>query len=120
MWTQMMSTKMDSRLKSSRFRRKFRLNLIDKKKYFQCGGAMIKEHAQAIVKDRLNNKGVDGHQTPYKGHPVFTAQHATGTCCRKCLFRWHRIPAYRDLNEGEVQTVVGIIMRWLYREISRR
>ncbi len=24
----------------------------------------------------------DGKQTPFRGHPVFTAQHATATCCR--------------------------------------
>ena len=29
----------------------------------------------------------DGRQTPMRGHPVFTAQHATATCCRQCLAR---------------------------------
>ncbi|MCP9485713.1 MAG: DUF4186 domain-containing protein [Gaiellaceae bacterium MAG52_C11] len=27
----------------------------------------------------------DGKQTPYRGHPVFVAQHATATCCRTVL-----------------------------------
>ena len=30
----------------------------------------------------------DGRQTPMRNHPVFIAQHATGTCCRKCLEKW--------------------------------
>lgn len=34
-----------------------------------------------------------GRQTPYRGHPVFVAQHAAATCCRTCLERWHAIPA---------------------------
>ena len=34
----------------------------------------------------------DGKQTPMKNHPVFIAQHATATCCRGCLEKWHHIP----------------------------
>ena len=33
----------------------------------------------------------DGKQTPTKGHPVFVAQHATATCCRECIRKWHKI-----------------------------
>ena len=32
----------------------------------------------------------DGKQTPTKGHPVFVAQHATATCCRECIRKWHK------------------------------
>ena len=31
-------------------------------------------------------------QNPFKGHPVFVAQHATTCCCRGCLEKWHQIP----------------------------
>ncbi|MEU6081408.1 DUF4186 family protein [Streptomyces sp. NPDC047108] len=37
----------------------------------------------------------DGRQTPYRGHPVFVAQHATATCCRGCPQRCHHIPQGR-------------------------
>ncbi|MGV9305492.1 DUF4186 family protein [Nonomuraea sp. NPDC003727] len=40
----------------------------------------------------------DGEQTPCRGHPVFVAQHATATCCRTCLHRWHDIPRGRELT----------------------
>ncbi|MGW1887105.1 DUF4186 family protein [Streptomyces sp. NPDC001970] len=43
----------------------------------------------------------DGRQTPYRGHPEFDAQHATATCCRTCLERWHGIPAGRALDDAE-------------------
>jgi len=33
----------------------------------------------------------DGKQTPMRGHPVFIAQHATATCCRECIRKWHKI-----------------------------
>jgi hypothetical protein len=48
-----------------------------------------------------------------RGHPVFVAQHATATCCRGCLARWHGIPAGRVLTSGERQHVVAAIGHWL-------
>jgi hypothetical protein len=49
----------------------------------------------------------------HKGHPVFLAQHATATCCRGCLEKWHGIPKGRELTASEQQYVVYIIMRWI-------
>ena len=48
----------------------------------------IESHACDFVSKRLGSMGT---QTPMKGHPIFIAQHATGTCCRECLYKWHRI-----------------------------
>ena len=45
-----------------------------------------------------------------KGHPFFLAQHATATCCRGCLEKWHGIPGGRELTEHEQQYVVYIIL----------
>ena len=39
----------------------------------------------------------DGKQTPYRGRPVFVAQHATATCCRTCLEKNHGIEKGREL-----------------------
>jgi predicted Fe-S protein YdhL (DUF1289 family) len=55
----------------------------------------------------------DGKQTPFKGHPVFVAQHATATCCRGCLEKWHAIPRGRELTREEQDHVVAAIERWL-------
>ena len=52
----------------------------------------------------------DGRQTPLSGNAVFYAQHATATCCRKCMEVWHRIPRDRDLNEAEIQYLAGLNM----------
>jgi predicted Fe-S protein YdhL (DUF1289 family) len=49
---------------------------------------------------------------------VFIAQHATATCCRGCLAKWHRIERGRPLTEDEQAHVVNAIERWL-RESSR-
>ncbi len=58
----------------------------------------------------------DGKQTPMRGHPVFTAQHATATCCRGCLAKWHGIEKRRQLTEAEIDYVVGVIRQWLAKQ----
>jgi uncharacterized protein DUF4186 len=44
---------------------------------------------------------------------VFVAQHATATCCRTCLARWHDLPAGRALDDAERGYVVEAICRWI-------
>ena len=53
-----------------------------------------------------------------RGHPVFIAQHATGTCCRGCLEKWHHISKNRNMSNEDVDYVVDVIMTWIYREIK--
>ena len=48
-----------------------------------------------------------------RGHPVFIAQHATATCCRSCLEKWHAIPSGRPLTAPEQEHVIAAIRRWL-------
>ncbi|HZI99302.1 MAG TPA: DUF4186 family protein, partial [Gemmatimonadaceae bacterium] len=62
---------------------------------------------------------IHGKQTPFKGHPVFVAQHATATCCRSCLEKWHRIPQGRELTTGEQDHVVSAIAMWLENQEAR-
>lgn len=51
-----------------------------------------------------------------KNHPVFIAQHATGTCCRGCLEKWHKIPKGVKLTDNQVNYVVALIMEWIKRK----
>ena len=53
-----------------------------------------------------------------KGHPVFIAEHATATCCRGCLNKWHKIRKGKDLSEKEIKYVVDIIMEWINRQMK--
>jgi exodeoxyribonuclease V alpha subunit len=55
----------------------------------------------------------DGKQTPMRGHPVFIAQHATATCCRGCIQKWHGIKKGKALSDMEIQFLVEVIMRWI-------
>ena len=81
----------------------------------------IRSHASDFVRTRLAPAQIpnDGKQTPMRGHPVFLAQHATGCCCRGCLYKWHRIPAGVQLTEEQQEYIVDVLMAWIEREYNR-
>ncbi|MFF1283010.1 DUF4186 domain-containing protein [Streptomyces sp. NPDC058299] len=102
------------------FRAGFRLRGRDRATAALKGPATLRWHAYDLVAKRLApaEPYKDGRQTPYRGHPVFVAQHATATCCRGCLARWHGIPAGRELTRAEHLYVVDVICRWIAREMD--
>lgn len=106
------------RLPQSAFRRRFRLAIADRVYLREKGLPTVLDHARDFVRRRLASAKPrnDGKQTPFRGHPVFTAQHATATCCRGCLAKWHAIPAGRALTAVEQAHVVAAIARWLRSE----
>ena len=53
-----------------------------------------------------------------RGHPVFIAQHATATCCRSCLSKWHRIDQNVPLTAEQTAYVVLVIRQWLKHQSS--
>lgn len=108
-------------LKKSKFRSSFSLKPKDIEYIESKGLDKIKEHAYIFISDRLlkSNNPNDGKQTPYKGHPVFIAQHATACCCRSCLYKWHKIPKTKDLSSSEVDYIVSIIMEWINNELTK-
>lgn len=102
------------RLSYSKFRSSFNLKEKDKLYINSKGIDKIKEHAYDFVNNRLKVKLInDGKQTPMKGHPVFIAMHATGTCCRGCLRKWHNINEEKMLDEKEIDYIVSVIMKWI-------
>jgi hypothetical protein len=102
-------------LAKSRFRRRFALAQKERDYLAAKGMASVLDHARAFIAERLAPAlpRNDGKQTPMRGHPVFVAQHATGTCCRGCLAKWHGIEAGRALSAEEQRYVVGVVARWL-------
>lgn len=104
-----------ARLARSRFRSRFRLNERDAAYAAERGLTTLRTHAYDFVGARLAPAAPknDGRQTPMRGHPVFVAQHATATCCRACLRKWHGIPAGRPLSDDEIRYTVAVIVAWL-------
>lgn len=104
-----------SALARSKFRSRFKLNAEDETYLSQRSPLIIGQHATRIVEQRLAaaRPANDGKQTPMRGHPVFVAQHATATCCRTCLRKWHGISEGRPLSRKEIAAVVEILTVWL-------
>ena len=103
------------RLNKSKFRSSFKLSNKDKLYIKEKGIDLIESHAYDFISKRLACYPTinDGRQTPMKGHPVFIVQHATATCCRNCLYKWHKIPSNRQLTLKEINYIVKIIMLWI-------
>ena len=107
-------------LSRSAFRRSFRLEGRDLIYFRVRGLSVVLEQARGFVERRLGPAEPlkDGRQTPWRGHPVFVAQHATATCCRGCLQKWHGIPKGRALEDPEKRYIIEVLRAWLIREGS--
>lgn len=110
------------RLSQSKFRNSFHLKQKDFDYINSKDMETIKGHAYDFIRTRLSDTSnvVDGKQTPTHGHPVFIAQHATATCCRECLLKWHKIEKNRLLTDKETDFVVNLILSWIEKEISNQ
>lgn len=108
------------RLSKSTFRVRFKLRDKEKQYIEQKGLDKIKSHAEDFIRDRVSPSIIpnDGKQTPMKGHPVFIAQHATATCCRGCINKWHKIPKDVELTQEQQDYIVGLIMEWIKIQIG--
>ncbi len=109
-------------LRKSKFRSKFKLSQKDKDYIAAKCLETIKEHAFQFVNSRIapDYPKNDGKQTPMRGHPVFIAQHATATCCRGCISKWHGIEKGRGLNELEVDFIVALTMGWIENQVDKK
>jgi hypothetical protein len=107
-------------LKRSTFRRSFRLRGKELAALRSKGLEVILEHARELMGKRLVPAVIanDSKQTPFRGHPVFVAQHATACCCRGCLEKWHCIQQGRELTLEETNYVLRVLERWLQQEIA--
>lgn len=103
------------RLRHSPFRSRFHLGIKELVYLQQKGFGVVMQHASRFVDERLVpvEPKNDGRQTPMRGHPVFIAQHATATCCRGCLQKWHDIAAHHALDHEEKAHVLAVIGHWI-------
>lgn len=109
-----------NRLSRSPFRARFRLGVKERQYCVDKGPEVIDSHAADFVAQRLAPAfpAKDGKQTPMRGHPVFIAQHATATCCRGCLAKWHAIPQGVALSAQQQRYIVSVIHRWLVQQMN--
>ena len=110
-----------ARLATSSFRARFTLSAKDRAYALDRGEAIIRDHARDLLAKRVGpaEPERDGKQTPFRGHPVFTAQHATATCCRGCIQKWHHIPTGRPLTDDELDRLCALVIAWIRRDLVR-
>jgi hypothetical protein len=112
-----------ARITRHHFRARFHLRYGRDRALVELRGLeAVRRHAGEIIARRVAPAAPekDGRQTPYRGHPVFVAQHATATCCRTCLERWHGIARGHELSADEQRYVVDVICRWIAGQIEGR
>ena len=102
-------------LAQSKFRSRFRLGAKEASYLREKSLDAILEHGRRFIIERLADAQPqnDGRQTPMRGHPIFIAQHATATCCRGCLAKWHRIPQGQPLTPEQIDYILAVLLRWL-------
>src|SRR4051812_11464849 len=107
-------------LRESAFRRRFHLAAPERRYLSTHGIEEVLVQAEDLIARRLApaEPPNDGRQTPWRGHPVFVAQHATGTCCRNCLAKWHGIARGAALTDEEQAHVIAVLERWLRAEVG--
>ena len=110
------------RLAGSRFRSGVKLNSKEALYLEKKGLPEVLSHGRDFLEKRLAPAlpAKDGKQTPWGGHPVFRAQHATATCCRNCLFKWHGVSRGKKLTERELDYILLVIERWLLAQSAPR
>lgn len=111
------------KLDRSKFRSSQRLSKKLKRKAQQANEKdkdKLRRDAVNLLSERLfvANPKNDGKQTPFRGHPVFVAQHATATCCRECLWKWYKIPKNKPIHKEDQLFIIGVIMNWITTQLS--
>jgi len=83
------------------------------------GKTEIRVKAAKLIRTRIGKLTfMDGRQTPLTGKEVISyAQHATATCCRKCLEAWHNIPQNKPLTEDQVEFCTELVMLYINERV---
>ena len=113
-------TQLFERLDNSKFRSGFHLKEKDREYVREKGLETNRQHAREFIAKREAPAVIpnDGMQTPMRGHPVFIAQHATATCCRECIRKWHKMQPGRELSQIQQEYLVDVIMTWIQKEMD--
>jgi hypothetical protein len=82
------------------------------------GRVYLLEKVAARLKRTVGAPGrelyMDGMQTPTEQpNIIYYAQHATATCCRKCMKYWHGIPYEHTLTESELSYFQQLIAKYV-------
>jgi hypothetical protein len=99
------------------------LDTVTKTYAYKKGRVGLRERVKtrihgSIGRAKASELWQDGRQTPFAKKPdrmnvIYCAQHATATCCRKCVEVWHRIPLDRTLTDAEENYLAALAMQYI-------
>ncbi|WP_184205120.1 DUF4186 family protein [Prosthecobacter dejongeii] len=96
------------------------ISWVSKRRPLMIGRQRLEKKVRLRLKKSigLGHHFREGQQTPLlrDDDPIHYAQHATATCCRKCVFYWHGIPEERDLLQAELDYLEKVI--WAYLNVK--
>lgn len=72
---------------------------------------------KSVAADPTNMKRWDGTQTPRQGDVIYYAQHATASCCRRCIERWHGIQLSGTLTDDQIKYLGRLVRRYIDKRI---
>jgi hypothetical protein len=89
---------------------------------FQKGIEQIEKDAEnrliKVVKKCGKEIFRDGTQTPLNKHNIILfAQHATASCCRKCIQIWHNIPYDKELDDNDIKYLKDLILLYVHNKV---
>ena len=73
----------------------------------------VREKLRKSVKLPSSRQFRDGVQTPKTGNVIYYAQHATATCCRKCIEEWYGISRDDELRDAELEFFANVILMFI-------
>lgn len=83
----------------------------------KLGRLGIYHKARGRIEKKLMQPGrwADYGQVPFedKADAIHFAQHATATCCRRCIEVWHGIARHQVLPEEDVEYFAKLILRYV-------
>lgn len=86
------------------------------------GRIMLREKVRSHLSAKVGSAepSFNGRQTSWGGpEPTTYAQHATASCCRKCIEEWHGISRTRALTSQELDYLTELAMLYLERRIDQ-
>lgn len=100
--------------------KEFKLSDEDKEYIRNTDRTSLRYEIRTLLRRRIGNNIIfyDGEQTPCDGDPISVAQHATCSCCRKCLNRYHGILEGTLLRDYEISYFCDLIVMWIDRQME--
>ena len=92
--------------------------LYAKRKGMKALLAMVPQRIAKAIGKPVSNNAYDGRQTSWEGNPIHYAQHATATCCRKCMEIWHGIPLESEITPDQLAYFSTLVQRYLTERLK--